>query len=220
MLPYNKMASAIYSMVNSLNASINTISDRITKLESSYGNVSANEVTTNLQATTVDLTYVEKRIEEAEKHIRSLLAAPAGEDSSSTRLLADEIKGIKSTMSDMSKDRVLLETALTHKFEQHVNRILKERIDLVTKELRCYIDQAITDIKATVSPGSTSSAPPSAMAIQEAIEVAAGPSSSPSALDIETLSSDKPSATSGDDFDIQIAQKSMVSTKRVVKKKH
>lgn len=207
------MATAIYSMVNSIGANVASLNSRILKIEKNTDGAVQQGVSVNQ----TDLSYIEKRIEEAEKHIRSLLASNNSQQNTQLdqasatimKALQDEVKNIKASLSEINKDRVLLETALTHKFEQHVNRIFKERMESVTKEMRQYVDQSVADVKA--AHVSTAQAQAQYQSTNESIEEALFNMSAPNVVDIDTVDKSM-------DFEIELAPKT--ASKRVVRKKN
>lgn len=234
------MTTAIYSMVNSIASTTNGLIDKTTKLEQSLnlllqgGNTGA--VTKNIAHDNPDISLFKSRLDQVETKLESALKLLSttsvnkpSVDGAHMQQLTEELKMLKSSTADMNKERLLLETALTHKLEQHVNRIFKERIDILLREqkdeIMKYIDSSIQDVKTLLNNAvALIGAQQQALVSSESTRTTVNEQQYHSApidqkLDIESITKENDLG----DFDIEIqttSQKSSNGTsKRVVRKK-
>lgn len=127
----------MYSMINQIAATVNTLIDRQKKLENDINSVSNQHELSN-------------KIADIEKLLPTLssISAPSLPD---LKPLYEELKNIKQSLLEMSKEKSLLETNLTLKYEQYVNRVFKERVDTLVKDAilknNLYFDEQLKEIR-------------------------------------------------------------------------
>lgn len=163
------MTTVLYSMINNIAKTVNSLIERQHKLEHDLqvavdGPLGApRSIAEPLQPTnTPSNAQLMKRITDIEaslsaivssqsRSMPSALSAPDGQ----LKSLSDDMKNIKSTIADSNKDKLLLETALTHKFEQHINRVFKERMESTVKDTQLtnknYVDQQVAEVKTLLN---------------------------------------------------------------------
>jgi hypothetical protein len=214
-------------MVTSIAQTVNLLIEKMNRLEKIVDSSQTPTLARSLPdaaTSRVAIDGVEKRVALLESSLPSQAKTTSHE--AIVKTLADEVKMLKATMSDMNKERVLLETALTHKLELHANRLLKERVDAALKEQKKdqheYVDQSILDVKSLFNNFvSRIAAQQPALAFDDstvALEPELPFQTEP--LDIEAL---KLSASS-DDFEIEIQTASSKlglggGSKRIIRKK-
>lgn len=149
------MTTALYSMVNNIAQTVNHLIEKQKKNETDINELmtmqrlgSFNNASQQATSNKPDPILL-KRILEIESKMSSVAVTNAQPDelSKSIKVVQDEIRTIKSTVVDSSREKLLLESALTHKLEQYVNRMFKEKNEAVLTDLRSYIDQQVLDLK-------------------------------------------------------------------------
>jgi hypothetical protein len=199
--------SNISSMVTSIAQRVNMLTEKVNRLEKlNSTTISVRSIPDSAVPRLVS-DVLEKRVATLESAISSKEKPTSYE--AIVKTLTDEVKLLKASLSDMNKERVLLETALTHKFELHVNRLFKERVDAALKE-HCkeqhqYVDQSVQDVKSSLNNALSIFA-----AHQQALPAASNDhftihetdlSFQTEPIDIEVL---KHSLSTSDDFEIEI----------------
>lgn len=145
------MANTLYNVVTSMRAAIGDLSEKVRVLETNAAQTSVPP--TNVQSPEVSTTFDESAFMDKVNEILN----------SQTTSFESDIQALKKTLNDIKeeikieaqKERSLLETTLTYKFEQHANRLIKERMeDVQTKILESLgpVQQKIDESKNDVLP--------------------------------------------------------------------
>lgn len=223
------MATTMFSMISSVAQTVNVLIEKNKQLENTVMTLAnsnsplISERSMNVSSSDT-MEKLEKRVDMIESQLLKIGSHDTTIDASNFKQLSDELRLVKGSLTDMSKERVLLETALTHKLEQHISRMFKERVESALKEQqrenREYVDQNIAEVKSLLNNVVSLIA-----AQQQAIVSNETKSSNEHASDLIDIDALKQSSSSSavDDFDIEIQQATsgpkQGASKRVMRKK-
>lgn len=130
----NEMFGIIQRM-NALSGALNSVQIQVGALSDQVSRVSTDRIEAEQQGVSQQLTTLSQSIDDVKKSVGKI----------QVDVLA-KYNDLKKDVDLQRKEAKLLETTLTLKLEQIVNKSVKTRTDIIASELRDFVQKSIADI--------------------------------------------------------------------------
>lgn len=147
--------NSVYEVVNFVNARMNLLASEIETLKRKNAELSTNEVGSKSSSPSSDVSKIVESHDKLLQELKVELQDFKKETKQILKQLADDVKTNKSTSDSAvvqqsatgigAKERMLIETSIFTKCESHVNKLIKERIELSTSDIISNVTRLVDE---------------------------------------------------------------------------
>jgi hypothetical protein len=127
MFAITQQMTALMGAVNSLQVQVNTLNNKITALSTTQRDSSGADFSQKVDSLSGNIDDIKRSLNKIQVDTVS------------------KHNDIKKDLDSNKKEVKLLETTLTRKMEQTINKSVKDRTDLVTDELKSFVERTLTE---------------------------------------------------------------------------
>jgi transcription antitermination factor NusA-like protein len=121
--------NALAAGLNGLRREVSNLNDKVEKLSVSQNENSNENISLQLGKLTETVEDIKKNLNKVQIDVVS------------------KNNDLKKDIDNLKKEAKLLETTITHKVDQSVNKSVKDRTDLISKELKIHLDSKLSELQ-------------------------------------------------------------------------